>query len=160
MKSEHGIRFRLFRLRRKGWGFAFNANADVQGDVNDFLPAFDEFVKAVFGVHGAQVVKDLKAIEKWTDPKTSLPELFGDAGVEFGKKLLQDVTGVDPESAFNTARDRLVALVDNGTICRTRSRRASGRWSKNRPTKQRPRRAGGRSPHRDAHFRRESRHRT
>jgi hypothetical protein len=111
-ETDQAIRFRLFRLRRKGWGFAFNASADVQGDVNDFLPAFDEFVKAVFGVHGAQVLKDLKAIENWTDPKKSLPELFGEAGVNFGKKLLKDVTGIDPESAFNKARDRVVALVD------------------------------------------------
>lgn len=110
--ADHTLRFRLFRLRRKGWGFAFNAGASVQGDFDDFLPEFDEFVKAVFGVHGAQVIKDLKLVEKWTNPDQSLSDILGEVGVDFGKKLLGQVTGIDPETAFNAARDRLVELVN------------------------------------------------
>lgn len=110
--DDQTVRFRLFRLRRKGWGFAFNAGVSVQGDFDDFLPEFDEFVKAVFGVHGAQVLKDLKLVEKWTNPDQSLAEILGDVGVDYGMKLLEEVTGIDPETAFNDARDRLVELVD------------------------------------------------
>lgn len=110
--ADRSLRFRLFRLRRKGWGFAFNAGATVQGDFSDFLPEFDEFIKAVFGVHGAQVLKDLKAVEKWTNPDQSLAEILGNVGVDFGKQLLEEVTGIDPKTAFEAARDRLVELVD------------------------------------------------
>ncbi|MET0648441.1 MAG: hypothetical protein ABW208_17655 [Pyrinomonadaceae bacterium] len=110
--ADQTLRFRLFRLRRKGWGFAFNAGVSVQGDFDDFLPEFDEFIKAVFGVHGAQVLKDLKAVEKWTNPDQSLAEILGEVGVDYGMKLLEEVTGIDPETAFDAARDRLVELVD------------------------------------------------
>ncbi|MGB9179471.1 MAG: hypothetical protein WCB68_09540 [Pyrinomonadaceae bacterium] len=110
--ADQMLRFRLFRLRQKGWGFAFNAGASVQADFDDFLPEFDEFVKAIFGVHGAQVLKDLKAIEKWTNPNQSLEDILGEVSVDYAWKFLEQVTGINPEQAFNQARDRLVSFID------------------------------------------------
>ncbi|HEX8748465.1 MAG TPA: hypothetical protein VF717_14930, partial [Pyrinomonadaceae bacterium] len=110
--ADQTLRFRLFRLRQKGWGFAFNAGASVQADFSDFLPEFDEFIKAIFGVHGAQVLKDLKAVEKWTNPDQSLEDILGEVSVEYSWKLLKEVTGIDPEQAFNQARDRLAGFIN------------------------------------------------
>jgi hypothetical protein len=110
--ADQTLRFRLFKLRQKGWGFALNAGASVQGDFSDFLPEFDEFVKAVFGVHGAQVLKDLKAVEKWTNPNQSLAEILGEVSVDYGWKFLEEVTGINPEDAFAQAKERLVAFID------------------------------------------------
>ena len=110
--SDQNLRFRIFRLRKKGWGFAFNAGASVQGDFNDFLPEFDEFVKAIFGVHGAQVLKSLQAVEKWTDPDVTLEELLSGAGVDYAEDIFEKVAGIDPADAFEVVKEKLGKLVD------------------------------------------------
>lgn len=102
------LRLRLFKQRKKGWNFALNASATVQADVDEFLPEnFDDFVKAVFGTHGAQILTDLQVIEKWTDPDQDLSELLGGVSVDYFKKFVKDVTGIDPETAFDEAKARL-----------------------------------------------------
>jgi hypothetical protein len=110
--SDQNLRFRIFRLRKKGWGFAFNAGASVQGDFNDFLPEFDEFVKAIFGVHGAQVLSSLKAVEKWTDPDVTLGELLSGAGVDYAEDIFEKVAGIDPADAIEVVKEKLGKLVD------------------------------------------------
>lgn len=110
--TDQRLRFRLFKLRRKGWGFAFDAGATVQGDFSDFLPKFDDFIKAVFGVHGAQVLKDLQAIEKWTNPDQDLADILGQVSVDYARKLLEEVTGLDAENAFTEAKGRLLEFIN------------------------------------------------
>jgi len=105
------LRLRLFKQRMKGWNFALNARAMVQPQT--FLPAdFDDFVKAVFGVYGPQVVKDLALVKQWTDPNQSLPDLLSGVGIDYAKQLLQEVTGLDPEALFNEAKTRLAGFLD------------------------------------------------
>jgi len=105
------LRVRLFRLKRKGWTFAFDAGASVKGDVSKFLPEYDQFIKAIFGVHGGQVLEDLKLVETWTDPETSLGQLLSEKAVSFGEDFLEKLTGVDPEVAFNTAVGRVSEVI-------------------------------------------------
>ncbi|MEW6210754.1 MAG: hypothetical protein AB1631_20485 [Acidobacteriota bacterium] len=105
------LRLRLFKQRMKGWNFALNASAIVQPQT--FLPSdFDDFVKAVFGVYGPQVIKDLELIRQWTDPSQSLPDLLSGVSIDYAKKLLQEVTGIDPEALFNEAKSKLVGFID------------------------------------------------
>jgi hypothetical protein len=103
------LRLRLFKLRKKGWDFAFNAGATVQGDFDQLLPPnFSDFVAAVFNVNALQVLKDL---EKWTNPDSKLADLLGAELVDEANELLAAVTGVDPKTQFNAARGRLQGFI-------------------------------------------------
>jgi hypothetical protein len=54
------VRYRLFRTSKKGWNFALNAGAEVDPTTGKFLPeTLNDFIKAIFGVHDAQLVKFL-----------------------------------------------------------------------------------------------------
>ena len=104
-------RLRLFKLSKKGWNFGLNLSASVQGVV-DILPEnVDDLVKAVFGVHGQQVVKDLLLIEKWTDPNSDLSETVAGLVKDTGLDLLKQTTGIDPAKKFNEARAVLLAAL-------------------------------------------------
>ncbi|HKB64680.1 MAG TPA: hypothetical protein VKC61_02415 [Pyrinomonadaceae bacterium] len=109
--ADETLRFRLFRLRKRGVGVSIDAGASVQGDFSKFLPEFDEFIKAVFGVHGAQVVKDLQLVKKWTNPETSLGELLSGAGVKYGEDFLAKVARINPGEAFDETIKRLSGFI-------------------------------------------------
>ncbi len=71
------LRVRVSKLNRKGWNFALDAGVDVTPSTGKFLPEqMDDFVKAVLGVHGPQLVKDLQTFRDWVDPSVPLPERF------------------------------------------------------------------------------------
>jgi hypothetical protein len=96
------IHLQLFKLSKRGLNFGLNFTLGVTGQ-NDF-PSVDELVKAVFGIHGAQVVRDLHLIRDWTDPNKDLGQgvarLLNDKGLE----LLTKATGVDAKKEFQKAR--------------------------------------------------------
>lgn len=107
--NDKFLRVRLFRLKRKGWTFAFDAGASVTGNVKKFLPEFDEFIEAIFGVHGGQVLSELK---KWTDSNVTLGQLLSGEAVDFSKEFLEEVTGINPETAFDNAIERISGFID------------------------------------------------
>jgi hypothetical protein len=109
--QDKHLRLRLFKQRKKGWDFAFDSDATVQG-VN-FLPAsMDGFIQAVFGVHGAQIVKDLNVLRKWTDPNLSPSEGLAGMSVDYGLNLLREVTGIDPQKLFEESKKKLLGFLD------------------------------------------------
>ena len=74
-ENDRMARVRLFKMSKKGWNFALNASAGVTGDTGALLPdELDDFVAGVFGVHGAQLLKDLQKFRSWTDPKVPLED--------------------------------------------------------------------------------------
>ncbi|MBS1830238.1 MAG: hypothetical protein JST93_33360 [Acidobacteria bacterium] len=101
------IRLRLFKLSSNGINFGLNLKAGVTG-VTPLPGDVDEFVSAVFGVHGSQIVSALQQIEKWTDPSKSVGELVAGLANERALKLIKDVTGIDPKTAFDAARGKLL----------------------------------------------------
>ena len=108
-EADRVLRVQVFKLSKKGWDFAFDASATAQANFDTLLPDhFDDFIAGVFNVHGLQVLKDL---DKWTDPNNQLADLFGTELVNEAKDLLHQVTGIDPEQAFDQARDRLQGLI-------------------------------------------------
>src|SRR5262245_30516307 len=110
--ADKVIRLRLFKMAKKGWNFAFNAGATAQADFTNFLPdSADDFVAAVFGVHGAQIVKDLQVIEKWTDPNQDLSEILAGMTSKYTQKLVKEVTGVDPKTEFEKARGAILGFL-------------------------------------------------
>lgn len=69
------------------------------------LPAnFDDFIKSVFGVHGLQVLNDLR---EWTDPSTDLGQKLAGLADQTALDLLKNTTGIDPAADFNKAKQIL-----------------------------------------------------
>jgi hypothetical protein len=68
----------------------------------------DDLVKAIFGVHGQQIVKDLQLIDEWTDPTKDLSETVARLANQTGLDLLKRTTGIDPKQEFNRARSIFV----------------------------------------------------
>jgi len=58
-----GIRLRLFRATTKGWGFALHTGANVILSTSDTLTPkkLDDFIRAILGIHDAQLLKFLEA---------------------------------------------------------------------------------------------------
>jgi hypothetical protein len=101
--ESNTIRLQLFKQSRKGLSFGLNLSVGVIGQ--NQLPAdVDDLVKAIFGVHGSQVIRDLHLIEQWADQKA---DLFGTAARllnETGLNLLTQATGIDAATEFDKAR--------------------------------------------------------
>jgi hypothetical protein len=102
------VRLQLWKQRSKGFDFGFNLDVGVQGDVQ--LPrTYDDFVKAVFGVHGLQVVKEVRA---WTDPATTLGQKIAGLADQTAIDLLKQTTGIDAAAEFEAARQKLRGALD------------------------------------------------
>ncbi len=89
--ADQKVQVRVYRLKMRGWDFAFNAGAHLEPRFE--LPkSADDFIAAVFGVQAQQV---LKALEEWTNPGHGLTELLGDQIDEYARTLLTRLTGLD-----------------------------------------------------------------
>jgi hypothetical protein len=81
--ATSGVRLRLFRAKTKGWGFALNTGASVTTSTGSLLPQnLDDFIRAILGIHDAQLIKFLQA--------SNLDEITNALGGEFLQKLRVD----------------------------------------------------------------------
>jgi len=102
-KADNVVRLQLCKESTKGMNFGFNLTVGVQGDPQ--LPDnFDDFIKSVFGVHGLQVLNDLR---EWTDPSTDIGQKLAGLADETALDLLKTTTGIDPAADFNKAKQIL-----------------------------------------------------
>jgi hypothetical protein len=101
--ASAAVRLQLFKQSQKGLNFGLNLSVGITGQ-SDLPTNIDDLVKAVFGVHGLQAVRDLHLIEQWTDPKTDLGQTAARLLNDTGLKLLTAATGIDAEKEFNKAR--------------------------------------------------------
>ena len=109
--DDQRVRVRMFKLARRGAEFGLNLKVGVQA-VDTLTPGkVDDFVKAVFGVHGAQVVAALARLDQWTDPETSVGELIAGLANQKALELIEEATGVDPREAFEAARGKLTGAI-------------------------------------------------
>jgi hypothetical protein len=97
------VRLRLFKQSSRGFDFGLNLNVGVTGKA-ELPPDLDDFVKAVFGVHGQQVLNDLHLIEQWTDPTKDLGDTVARLVNKTGLALLTKATGIDASAEFEKAR--------------------------------------------------------
>ncbi len=105
------IRVRISKMAKKGWNFALNASVGVTGSTGTLLPGqIDDFVAAVFGIHGAQVVEDLRLFDQWTDPNTPLPDLLSGFIVDYATQQLAGIAG-DEIARFQAARNRVAGFL-------------------------------------------------
>src|ERR1700685_2576622 len=98
--DKSAVRLRLFKQREHGFNFGMNLNVGVTGQ-NQLPATIDDFVKAVFGVHGLQVVKDLHLIEQWRDPAQDLGSTIARLANHKGLQLLTTATGIDAGQEFD-----------------------------------------------------------
>ena len=100
-KADAMVRLQLSKQSTKGLDFGLNLTVGVQG-ADPQLPAnFDDFIKSVFGVHGLQVLNDLR---EWTDPSTDLGKKLAGLADQTALDLLKSTTGIDPAADFNKAK--------------------------------------------------------
>jgi hypothetical protein len=105
------LRLRLFKLKKDGVQFGLNLKLGVTG-VETLTPnSVDDFVSAVFGVHGKQIVSALQQVEKWTDPTKSVGQLMAGLVNDKALALIQETTGIDPKTAFDAARAKLLDAI-------------------------------------------------
>jgi hypothetical protein len=100
------IRVRLFRNSQRGWNFAFDVGATFDSEV-PMSDSADDFIKAIIGTHGAQVISDLGIAETWTNTSNNLGTLLAGLGVDKAQALIKDITGVDPATAISDAQAKL-----------------------------------------------------
>jgi hypothetical protein len=111
--ADKKIRLRLFKLAKHGFDFAFDAGITVQADFSQLLPAqADDFLKSIFGVHGIQIVNTLHDLDQWTGSDTTLGGLLAQTGNTYVEGLVKDITGVDPATAFDAAKGKLMSLLN------------------------------------------------
>jgi hypothetical protein len=103
--AEPVVRLRLCKQSTKGLGLGFNLNVGAQAAASGLPRDFDGFIKTTFGVHGLQVVNDLR---QWTDPSTTLGQKLAGLADQTVLDLLRTTTGLDPAVEFDKAK-RVVA---------------------------------------------------
>lgn len=107
------VRVRVFKMAKKGWDFALNAGVSVTGINNGFLPGeLDDFIAAVFGVHGAQVVADLRTFRDWVNPAVPLPQKFAGFVSQYVTNQLATNLGTEIQK-FEEARQRVQKFLDD-----------------------------------------------
>jgi hypothetical protein len=113
------IRVRIFKLARNGFSFALDAGLSANADTSALTPdSADDFIAAVLGVHGAQVIRDLKAIDSWSGSGQTLSGLLAQAGNDYVIKLVQDLTGIDVRleaQRFAEAKEKVQNFLDRWT---------------------------------------------
>lgn len=98
------IRLRVYRMKQRGWSFAFDASVSGQVEQNIIPNNFEEFVKGIFNVNGQQVLKDISdTFDKWTSPNNKLKDLLGAELVDEAFNLAKQVTGKDPATEIDAA---------------------------------------------------------
>ncbi|HEX6124659.1 MAG TPA: hypothetical protein VFZ23_04735, partial [Pyrinomonadaceae bacterium] len=108
--SRRQLRVQVFKLRQRGWSFAFHSGVSAQLQKTPLIPkSFDDFIKGVFNLHGLQVIKD---IEKWLDTDRKLADLLSDAAIDYGREMFRDITGFDPIDEAEAFADKLKGFIE------------------------------------------------
>ncbi len=102
------LRLQVYKLKSRGWNFAFDASLGGQVTQTLIPDNFDDFIKGVFNLQGSQVLKDF---EKWLDPNTTLASLLGAKAIEQAEDLIRKTTGFDPETEFNKGLEKLRSVI-------------------------------------------------
>ena len=98
------VRLRLFKQSSKGFNFGFNLKVGIQGADPQLPGSLDDFIKTTFGVHGLQVVNDVRA---WTNDGTDLGQKLAGLANKAAIDLLKQTTGIDAQTEFERARQTL-----------------------------------------------------
>ena len=95
------VRVRLHKLSKKGLDIGLNLDVGVTASLPTNFKTPDDLVKAIFGQHGLQVLKE---IEHWADPNTPMADNLAQLAHDKGLELIEKTTGINVESRFNEGR--------------------------------------------------------
>ena len=112
--ADKALRLRLFRLKTRQIDASLDATLDVTPKQTLLPDKVDDFISAVFGTHGQQILKDIHVLEAWTDPNTPLSTLLANAGIREAEKLIAHVAGVPVErlqQEFDAVHVKAVGLI-------------------------------------------------
>lgn len=103
------VRVKLQKQRKKGWNFALDLGVEVQGQLDKVFmeTSFDEFTQSLLGTHYAQIMNDLKKIDRITDPDKLGGELAGTS-----LDLLRKLTGSKIDDVFGAVKNKLVTFLE------------------------------------------------
>jgi hypothetical protein len=107
--KEPRLRLQMFKASHEGLNAGQNIKIGVTG-IDTLSPEkVDEFVAAVFGVHGAQIATALRRLDEWTHPDTDVRALVAGLTRETALDLLKRVTGKrgNSQEPFAAQRDKL-----------------------------------------------------
>ena len=107
--KEPRLRLQMLKASRTGLNAGQNIKIGVTG-IDTLSPdKVDEFVAAVFGVHGAQVATALQRIDEWTHPDTDAGALVAGLTRETALDLLKRLTRKrgSSQEPFEAQRDKL-----------------------------------------------------
>jgi hypothetical protein len=111
------VRLRFFKLKNRQFDVSLDAMVGVKADLDAFLPGkIDDFIAAVFDTHGQQILRDLRVLEKWTDPTVPLSTLLADGGVGGAEKLIARMAAVAPDrlpQEFDKVKATATAFIGN-----------------------------------------------
>ena len=109
------VRLAVHKLNKKGWDFALTASASVKAkawnELTDENKNIYDFLAAAFGVHGAQLVDDLKEVRSWVDPSTKIADRLSGFILSFAQERLA-AAGIDPKTKFNEAHAKITGFLD------------------------------------------------
>lgn len=101
------IALRLYRLNVRDWKGGVSASLDATPD-NTLIPAdLDDLIAGALGTSGAQIVKDLKDVDSWTDPTQPLLGPLTPVTSEYLQKFFKDVTGTDLVGDITAVKNQL-----------------------------------------------------
>jgi hypothetical protein len=109
--SDERVRVQVFKLARKGLTFGVNLKVGVTGVETVAPDHVDDFIAAVFGVHGAQIVAALKHVEDWTSKDKSVGEVVAGLVNEKAQDLFTDLTGKDLKQEFEAVRGKILSAI-------------------------------------------------
>jgi hypothetical protein len=101
--ADQTLRVQLMKQRKEGLSVGLGLTAGITADPQ--LPAtIDDFLSAVFGTQGQQILKDLHSIENWTtgDLGTNAAALITNTAKDLLRKI-----GLDPDNALAQATGAL-----------------------------------------------------
>jgi hypothetical protein len=110
--SGTAVRLQLWKQSTKGLNFGFDLNVGIQGADPQLPVNFDDFIKGTFGVHGLQVLQDLR---HWTDPSTDLGQKLAGLADQTALDLLKSATGIDPAAELDKAKQIVANALNTWT---------------------------------------------
>jgi hypothetical protein len=107
------IRLQLYKLRVNDWNFGFDASLTATPVTPPLPENFDDFLKAVTGTHGQQIMKLLGQVQDWTDPSKPIFGPFVNLVDTEAQKLIQTMSGVtDLAASFAAIKARIQHIFD------------------------------------------------
>jgi hypothetical protein len=109
--TDERVRVQMFKLARRGINFGVNLNVGVTGVETVAPDKLDDFIAAVFGVHGTQIITALKRLDQWTDKDKSVGTIVAGLANDKAQELFTDLTGKDLRQEFEAVRGKIVSAI-------------------------------------------------